>query len=282
MNNILLSAGEHRVDLAATPDQHQILFVGGLHRSGTSMISRSLGQHPMIGTLQNTNVPEDEGQHLQDVYPAGRKYGGPGKFGFAPGAHITEQSPLANHDNALRMWRQWLPYWDAQRPYFAEKSPPNLIRSRFLQALFPQTYFLMIVRHPIAVSLATQKWSWTPLESLLAHWHKCYQIMREDVPHLRRVRVIRYEDFVQDPQRMLSDLFCWLDLPNQDINVQADPRINDNYFARWRTFRQTWFGAWRARRLERKYRQVWQSFGYADPAVGNPIECVASGSNAPR
>ena len=52
------------------PD-HTYVFVGGLHRSGTSLLARSLEAHPSVSGFRDTGVPEDEGQHLQSVYPAG-------------------------------------------------------------------------------------------------------------------------------------------------------------------------------------------------------------------
>ena len=36
-------------------------------------------------------------------------------------------------------------------PVLVEKSPPNLVRTRFLQALFPDARQIVVTRHPIAV-----------------------------------------------------------------------------------------------------------------------------------
>ena len=54
---------------------------------------------------------------------------------------------------------------DTGKEFLLEKSPPNIIRTRFLQAMFPNSYFINIKRHPIATSLATKKWSKTSLDS---------------------------------------------------------------------------------------------------------------------
>ena len=67
--------------------------------------------------LTGTDVPMNEGQFLQSVYPPARTrrklwpirylrpiapdfltsrgYGGPGRFGYDPGSHLDETSPLA-------------------------------------------------------------------------------------------------------------------------------------------------------------------------------------------
>ena len=115
-----------------------LVFVGGLHRSGTTLLARCLAAHPAIAGLSRTGVPEDEGQHLQDVLPTAQAMGGPGRFALRPEAHLTESSPLVSRDARERLLRAWEPYWDRTRPLLLEKSPPNLLRTRFLQALFAQ------------------------------------------------------------------------------------------------------------------------------------------------
>ena len=77
-----------------SPRERRLLFVGGLHRSGTSLVHRCLTRHPEVSGFSGTGVPEDEGQHLQTVYPPAYAHGGPGRFGFDPDAHLTESSPL--------------------------------------------------------------------------------------------------------------------------------------------------------------------------------------------
>ena len=57
--------------------------------------ARLLAAHPEVSSFSGTDVPADEGQHLQTVYPAAKVYGGP-RFGFAPESHLTEESPLAS------------------------------------------------------------------------------------------------------------------------------------------------------------------------------------------
>jgi hypothetical protein len=76
---------------------HRFVFIGGLHRSGTTLLARCLAEHPEVSGFSGTRALEDEGQHLQNVYQPGRAYGGPGRFGFDPEAHLTETSSLVEH-----------------------------------------------------------------------------------------------------------------------------------------------------------------------------------------
>jgi hypothetical protein len=214
-------------------DDHRFVFLAGLHRSGTTLLARLLAAHPEVSGFSGTGVPADEGQLLQTVYPAAKVWGGPGRFGFAPEAHFTEE--LASAEKARRLFEEWSPHWDLARPVLLEKSPPNLLKTRFLQALFPQSAFVAVLRHPIAVSLATAKWRRTRRYGrLLEHWLRCHEIFEADRPRLKRVHVIRYEDLVREPEPVLCGVFEFLELdpiaPSEPVEAGADER----YLAQWR------------------------------------------------
>jgi hypothetical protein len=223
----------HRVTTSGLGD-HRLVFVAGLHRSGTTPLARVLAQHPQVSGLTGTGVTEDEGQHLQSVYPPALTYGGPGRFALDPRAHLTESSRLATPDNAERLITSWTPYWDMSREVLLEKSPPNLVMTRFLQQMFPDASFVVVVRHPVAVTLATAKWrSHTTLRHLLEHWFVAHDLFCEDLVHLRRVHVLKYEDLVGAPEQTLSELgdFLQLDGPIPASLVRGDQ--SRSYEQRW-------------------------------------------------
>jgi len=197
-----------------SPVGHHLVFVGGLHRSGTTLVASCIAAHPDASGFAGTGVPKDEGQHLQDVLPTARAHGGPGRFASDPAAHLTEESPLATAANAERLFAEWAPYWDLTKTVLVEKSPPTLVRARLMQALFPGARFVMVSRHPVPVALSTRRWSpEMSLEDLVEHWCRGWEVFSEDEPHLARATVVRYEDLVADPAATLASLgeFCGLD-----------------------------------------------------------------------
>ena len=209
-----------------------LLFICGLHRSGTSILNRLLREHADVTGFTMTGAVEDEGQHLQSVIPRDYHYGGHGVFAFDLAAHLTENSPLNTRENRERLLREWCAYYDLSKRVYVEKSPPNIVRSRFLQALAPTTRFVFIVRHPIAVALASRRSMGASIILLMTHWHVAHAIMQRDLPFIHHSIVLRYEDLVARPQACL-DRIC--DLAELDHFTPRESIVDHNakYFAEW-------------------------------------------------
>jgi Sulfotransferase family len=214
--------------------ERRLVFVGGLHRSGTTLLARALTAHPEIVGFSNTGVVEDEGQYLQSVYPSDAISGGAGRFGFDARAHLTEASPLATAANADRLRRQWSAHWPAEGAWCLEKSPANLLQARFLQALFPDASFVFLLRHPVAVTLAVRKWSRIGIYALLHHWLHCHLTLYGDLPRIQRYCIATYEELSACPEKTLKVLYDFLQVEPRPPAVSIAPGINAAYFRTWR------------------------------------------------
>src|SRR6266545_4254485 len=218
---------------------HRFIFVCGLHRSGTSVLFRSLRDHPEVSGFQGTASPEDEGMHLQTVYLPSGRYGGAGAFGFHPEAHLTESSPLVSEENRQKLFSEWSQYWDLSKVYLLEKSPPNIVRTRFLQAMFPNSYFIVMLRHPLAVSYATQKWyreykiNWRGFRRIFEHWLVCQETFQADQKYLRNSLVVKYEEFVAEPYQWVNTMYDFLGLGNHSMSQKILSDVNKKYFKIW-------------------------------------------------
>jgi Sulfotransferase family len=231
------SLADHREKSAV--EGRQFVFLAGLHRSGTTLLARLVAAHPEISGFSNTGTPADEGQHLQSVYPKDYEYGRPGRFGFAPEMHLTETSALVSEENRRTLFEEWSPHWDLSRRFLLEKSPPNLLKTRFLQALYPGSAFVVIVRHPIAVSIPTARWRGTRrYDRMFEHWLRCHELFEADRKHLERVRVLTYEELVRDPEGVLRGIFEFLGLdpiaPSEPVETEA----NERYFRQWQNMKR--------------------------------------------
>lgn len=243
------------------------VFIGGLHRSGTSLLHRCIADHPKVSGFSETDSPRDEGQKLQNVYEPAESHGGPGVFGFDSDSYLDESSRLANRDAAEELLAEWSEYWDFDKPVLVEKSPPNLVRGRFLQALFPKTHFIMIVRHPIAVSYATRKWTDVPkhlhrrassaigrrvfgklrafgpslrlpIWLLIRHWVICHEKLKRDKEKIENLLVVKYESLTERPTSTLEKVWDFLGLEPFTPKREIKRGLNQKYFDRWRKLKE--------------------------------------------
>ena len=244
-------------------EDKKFVFISGLHRSGTSLFYKILDSQMDISALTNTNEIEDEGQFVQSVYLPAYKFGGVGKFGFNKESQLNESSILINDKNRIKLFQEWSRYWNNEKKYLVEKSPPNIIRTRFLQEMFPNSYFINITRHPIATSLATKKWSKTSLDSLIDHWIVCHKIYNKDKKNLIRSINFKYEDLIDNPEKILKTIsnFLKIKIINSDIEIRKG--INQKYFKIWEKKKNSFFSKNKIKKIIVKYENEVNNFGYS-------------------
>ena len=257
-----------------TPDEageiaqkHPFAILGGLHRSGTTLLFRMLREHPEISGFANNPDAnewlgaEDEGQYLQSVYPPAIFWGGPGKFAFSPDANLTEESEFLTPK--IKLAQEWFPFFDLSKRFLLEKSPPNILWTRFLQGVFGNSYFAIIERHPVAVSLATEKWSPTGLDSLLEHWLIAHETFEKDRPHLRRVMTVKYETLISQPFATLSTVYKFLGLDPHPTTFEASSEHNKKYFGQWLALAKDPESSASIHQCIDKYEARVRAFGYS-------------------
>ena len=179
-----------------------VIFICGLHRSGTTLLENYLYHNYSVASLR-ANVPENEGQFLQDVYKPAFHYGGPGKFAFSN----KMQNDLANLTDyslyKMKMEKSWFQFKQGEGDWLLEKSPPNITKMWWLRRVFPDAYFILWSRDPRAVSGATQKWSKNSLPELMMHWNVAYSQALNNVDS--KTFILRYEDFCENPQQAIKN-----------------------------------------------------------------------------
>jgi hypothetical protein len=213
------------MDLSA----RNFIFVGGLHRSGTTLLGQVLGRHPQCSGFFDTGAEMDEGQWLQDVYPRDTAFGSSGVFAFDDGAHLTEDCPWAAPAERDRLFSQWASHWDLAQDWLVEKTPGNILMSRYLRTIAPQSWFVFVTRHPLAVSLATHRWAEVSLPVLLEHWFRAHEIMMADLAGLDRWIVVKYEALVKEPQAYFDQIGQAIGLRTATISGNVQNAANAGY-----------------------------------------------------
>lgn len=254
---------------------HQFVFVIGMPRSGTTALARLVASHPNVSGLTNTGVPWDEGDYLQSVYPKEDELGGGNRFGLHPSAHLTERSPLIETAGE-RLFAAWSPYWDLSKPILCEKTPANIVRTRFLQAALPNSKFIFVHRHPIAHALAVVRFDYRALLStVIRNWLACHRYLAEDLPHLRHTLTLRYEELTRDPETSSKAIEAFLQVGPGINSSRIKAGLNEPYLRSWtrkdyrsgphrlrNLAKRIWSEA-EVRYIERRYEREINAFGYS-------------------
>lgn len=241
--------------LTRTP---KLVFISGLAGTGASYLAG------LISTAENASPmkgPQD-GQFRQKVYCDESIFGGPIKFAFDERAHLTEDSSLVSSENRLQLLNEWEPHWsDKSAEYLIEKSNSNIVRTRFLQALFPEAYFVTIIRHPLASACIQKKEVKANLSACLQHWVKAYEIYMADRKHLNHELLLSYEQIVANPKAAYNAINDFLDI--EVIELQ-ELRSNKMWFSRWNRTKWWQSGPFDVRqRIIQKFENEVKPFGYS-------------------
>jgi hypothetical protein len=122
-----------------------------------------------------------------------------------------------------------------------------------------------VIRHPIAVSYATQKWTNTSLTELIEHWLVCHEAFEQDRQYIRRLLMLKYEDFVEKPQAVLEMIYSFLELPSFSHRLEVRSGVNEKYLKKWRRCQNDPLseGSIEAACLKHQYGRRVDAFGYS-------------------
>jgi len=262
---------------------HRLVFVGGVRRSGASRVASMLGYHKLVSTIRVNGSPSGEDEQLQQVFDTAAAHGGPDKWAFSREMHLTEASPMCTPESTEQLWQSWGPHWDLSKQVLVERSAPNLLRGRFLQGLFPPASFIMVMRHPIAVAEASGKGSGASRLARVHHWVTAYETMNEDLPHLDRVLIVRYEDLAAHAEREYRRMLEFLELPWAPSVLDLGLGGNEPYYQSWASGSRIARNS--SHRAAREYGERVEHFDYllrppyapTSPRLRSPVTRVPNG-----
>lgn len=180
------------------------IFIVGCHRSGTSVLRRSLDSHPRISSgLEETSL----WRLAKDDDDLGRER----RAGYG----VSEDEWFGMVRSMAETF--YLRYAaSAGKTRWALKLPENALVIDFLDKLYPDCQVINIVRNPRDV-IASNRKKYGPRSDWFygARWVHYVRTAEKTGPRLGvdRFRTIRYEDLVSDPALVLKDLVEWLGEP---------------------------------------------------------------------
>lgn len=205
---------------------HDLIFLISQPRSGSTLMQRVLAGHPDIQTSAETwmmlhPVYGQRQQGIETEYNARWRQEAMAEFI----ANYTDGPEV--HDDAIRAYARVL-YGNALarggKRFFLDKTPRYFFIIEDLYRLFPEARFIFLLRNPLAV-LASELSTYVKGDWKIIGWFAPDLI---DAPSLidkgirqvgARGFVIRYEDFVEDPETHTARLCDYLGIEMQGTMV---------------------------------------------------------------
>jgi hypothetical protein len=206
-----------------------VLFVIGSPRSGSTLLARMIGAHPLI-------------------------FGRPEPHLLTPLAHLgyyakVDKAPYdavlaaeAQREFVAALPRGEQDYIDACRAYcdtlyqrmlatkpekqlFLDKTPAYALVLDFIARVYPTAKYVVLTRHPLAV-FSSYAESFFNGDYAAAHAYN--PILERYVPAIARFLRARpvpiyhvvYEELVADPERLLAEIFAFIGVPNEPAAVE--------------------------------------------------------------
>lgn len=210
------------------------VVIGGIERSGTSLIRAVIGSHPDIAIYQWDlmlwtkffNIYKNKKFTKKDIEIAVNEILNHPKtkncdVNFSKKIFIEElekQEPVYFEN----IYELFLKYYSAEndKEYVGLKTPFNEFYSNDIFKSFPKTKFIHVIRNPlnVAASLkeAKKKW-WGGKVNSYFHIHSWKKSAQLAIKNKRKFNdqyfILKYEDFVNQPKTISKELCEFLEIP---------------------------------------------------------------------
>ena len=236
------------------------IFIIGCQRSGTTIFYRKFAFHPELATITRTTRRAPNNLWIMRLFMLLRSreknfkpIGGEVWNKFTPpdsdmmhAADVTPRMRAYYH----KLIRNHLILFNKKR--FLNKSPSNSVKIGFLNEIFPDAYFIHIIRDGRAVTHSLSRGrkrhnrysgvkfpGWQDvmekhiIEGCAYQWKQTVEYILDAVKILPpgRFMQIRYEDFIEQPKETMKTIgdTCGLDWSDASLNRVAEGLRSRNY-----------------------------------------------------
>lgn len=205
------------------------LFIIGSGRSGTTLLRSMFDAHPQMAVTHEAHFVATMGRHrhryadnanhfdlqrfLRDLFDD-KKFLALGLDERELSAALADPPPLTFPDAVRRVF-EFYANRDGKLRY-GDKTPGYVLRVPLLAGLFPEARFIHLIRdgRDVAVSFSHVRFGPRSAGETAIYWKRRVLQGRHDGRALgeHRYREVRYEDLVNEPEAILTDLCSFADL----------------------------------------------------------------------
>lgn len=206
----------HRRDYSNS-SMKPILFIGGMPRSGTTLMRAILDSHPLVRCGEETRVIP----RMLSMRAAWKK--SPVEWNRLMAGGMTEDIL----DSAVRAFIYEILYHHSKSAdVLCDKDPFVLKYAQYTSSIFPNAKFILLIRDARAVihSIMTRKvtitgFSLTDYRQNLRLWNKGIETMFIECQQIHeRCLMVYYEQLVLQPKKNIEKILKFLNLPwNDDV-----------------------------------------------------------------
>ena len=200
------------------------IFIVGMPRSGTTLLTSMLSAHPRIAIAPETHYLcywMRQHKHLElssakDFDRFWQTLSHSQRFSyFGIDANKTRERVLAKGPPSHQhIFEGWLEEYASciNKPRWGEKTPLHYQHLHQLFTWFPAARVIWMLRDPraVAASLNQVPWASAYIHVHAQQWHESLLCFERDWQRDSRVMLLRYEKLIQQPEKYLTDLCQFL------------------------------------------------------------------------
>lgn len=179
------------------------IFISGCNRGGTTIAAKLICAHPDVANVGRGQF--NEGQFIwRQRFPDWSRH----RWALPPWSWYLRRTERDARAGLISFFRREFHAAMSGPGRMVEKTPANAVRLPFINRLYPDCHFVHIIRdgrHTVASLMARKVW----LALAPYQWVRAHRIALADLRELpaERVHIIRYEELLQDPERVLGSVF---------------------------------------------------------------------------
>ena len=205
-----------------SPFEGRVIFVLGSRRTGTTWLQELLRAHPDVGCVPPFEARPGRIDPRETVILGALE----GYWGNAHRADCEGLVAFLQRDEVILAMRRFCDslfgqardLYNPEARWFVEKSPSNLRRLPLIASVYPDAWYISILRDGRDVVRSLMNTPMAPLSvgEAAAEWAGGLDHLQRYRHLLERFREVRYEEMLGDPVAAAASLFTWLGLDCTD------------------------------------------------------------------